>query len=51
VDCTLTTDPALFANFNFNELESALMSVKPGMAAGFDGVYLVKLRKNGTHHS
>jgi hypothetical protein len=36
---TLTTDPAVSANFNINELESALKSVKPGMAAGFDGVY------------
>jgi hypothetical protein len=32
----LTTDPALSAN---NELESALKSVKLGMAARFDGVY------------
>jgi hypothetical protein len=36
---TLTTDPALFSNFNINELESALKSVKLGSTAGFDGVY------------
>jgi hypothetical protein len=33
---TLTTDSALSANFNINELESALKSVKPRTAAGFD---------------
>jgi hypothetical protein len=32
----LTTNPALSANLNINELESALKSVKT--AAGFDGV-------------
>jgi hypothetical protein len=36
---TLTMDPALSANFNINELEFALKSVKLGTAAGFDGVY------------
>jgi hypothetical protein len=34
---TLTTDPAFSANFNINELESVLQSVKVGTAAG---VYL-----------
>jgi hypothetical protein len=35
---TLTTDPALSANFIINELESALKSVKLGTVAGFDGI-------------
>jgi hypothetical protein len=35
---TLTTDPAVSANFNTNELESALKSVKLETAAGFYGV-------------
>jgi hypothetical protein len=36
---TLTTNSTLSANFNINELESALKSVKLGTATGFDGVY------------
>jgi hypothetical protein len=50
---TLTTDPALTANFNINELEPALKSVKLGTAANLDGhiwsslVIVVKERKNG----
>jgi hypothetical protein len=44
---TFTTDPALSANFNINDLESALKSVKPGTAAGFDGVYLEFIRNCG----
>jgi hypothetical protein len=35
---TLTTDPALSANFIINELKSALKSVKLGTVAGFDGM-------------
>jgi retron-type reverse transcriptase len=42
---TLTTDPALSANFNINE--SALKSVKLGTAAGFDGVYPKFIRNCG----
>jgi hypothetical protein len=44
---TLTTDPALAANFNINALESALKSVKFGTVAGFDGVYLEFIRHCG----
>jgi hypothetical protein len=44
---TLTTDSALSTNFNINEQESALKSVKPGTDAGFDGVYLVFIRNCG----
>jgi hypothetical protein len=44
---TLTTDPALSANFNINELESALNSNKPGTAAGFDGVHPEFIRDCG----
>jgi hypothetical protein len=36
---TLTTNPAFSANFNINELESAVKSAKVGKANGFDGVY------------
>jgi hypothetical protein len=36
---TLTTDSALSANLNINELEPALKSVKPRTAAGFDDAY------------
>jgi hypothetical protein len=43
----LTTNPALSANFNINELESALKSVKPGTAAGFNGVYPEFIRSSG----
>jgi hypothetical protein len=39
LEITLTTAPALSANCNINELESALKYVKLGTAAGFDGVY------------
>jgi hypothetical protein len=42
---TLTTDPAFFENFNINEVESILKSVKLGTAAGLDdGVYLEFIR-------
>jgi hypothetical protein len=44
---TLTTNPALSANFIINELESALKFVKPGTAAGFDGAYLEFIRNCG----
>jgi hypothetical protein len=44
---TLTTDPAFSANFNINELESALKSVKLETAAGFDGVYPKFIRNCG----
>jgi hypothetical protein len=44
---TLTTDPAISKNVNINELESALQSVKPGTAAGFDGVYPKFIRNCG----
>jgi hypothetical protein len=44
---TLTTDLTLFSNFNINELESALKSVKPGTAAGIDGVYPEYIRNCG----
>jgi hypothetical protein len=44
---TRTTDLAFSANFNINELESALKSVKPGTAAGFDGVYPKFIRNCG----
>jgi hypothetical protein len=36
---TLITDLALSANFNINELKSALKYFNLGTAAGFDGVY------------
>jgi hypothetical protein len=44
---TLTTNSALSANFNINELESALKSVKLGTATGFDGVYPEFIRNCG----
>jgi hypothetical protein len=44
---TLTTNPALSANFNISELESALKSVNLGTAAGFDGVYPEFIRNCG----
>jgi hypothetical protein len=44
---TLTTNPALSANFIINELESALKFVKPGTAAGFDGAYPEFIRNCG----
>jgi hypothetical protein len=36
---TLTINQILSRNFSLNELETALMSPKPGKAAGFDGIY------------
>jgi hypothetical protein len=36
----LTIDPDLSANFLTEELNKALLAVKSGKAAGFDGVYL-----------
>jgi hypothetical protein len=39
--------PDFFANFNINELESALKSVKPETAVGFDGVYPEFIRYSG----
>jgi hypothetical protein len=44
---TLTTNSALSANFNINELESALKSVKLGTATGFAGVYPEFIRNCG----
>jgi hypothetical protein len=44
---TLPTDSALSVNFNINELESALKSVKPETAAGFGGVYPESTRNGG----
>jgi hypothetical protein len=36
---TLTVNQTLSRNFTLDELETALMSLKPGKAAGFDGIY------------
>jgi hypothetical protein len=36
---TLTVNQTLSKNFSLDELETALMSLKPGKAAGFDGIY------------
>jgi hypothetical protein len=35
----LTIDPELSADFSLEELNTALLTIKPGKAAGFDGVY------------
>jgi hypothetical protein len=55
---TLMTDPSPSTNFNINELESDLKSVKPGTTDNLEGVYIrgssvivVKERKNGWYHS
>jgi hypothetical protein len=44
---TLTNDSALSANFNINEQESVLKSIKLGTAAGFDAVYPEFIRSCG----
>jgi hypothetical protein len=44
---TLTTDLALYANFNINELESALKSAQLGTAAGLDGLHPKFIRNYG----
>jgi hypothetical protein len=36
---TMTVNQTLSRNFTLDELEIALMSLKPGKAAGFDGIY------------
>jgi hypothetical protein len=36
---TLTVNQTSSRNFSLDELETALMSLKPGKAAGFDGIY------------
>jgi hypothetical protein len=36
---TLTVNQTLSKNFSLDELETALMSLKPGKTAGFDGIY------------
>jgi hypothetical protein len=45
---TLTTDPTFSANFNINELESALKYAKLRTAAGIEGVYLEFIRNSET---
>jgi hypothetical protein len=35
----LTVNQTLSRNFSLDELETALMSLKPGKATGFDGIY------------
>jgi hypothetical protein len=47
LNSTLTSDLALSAKFNINELKSALKSIKPGLAAGFDDVYPEFIRNCG----
>jgi hypothetical protein len=36
---TLTINQTLSRNYTLDEIETALMSLKPGKAAGFDGIY------------
>jgi hypothetical protein len=36
---TYTVNQTLSSKFSLDELETALMSLKPGKAAGFDGIY------------
>jgi hypothetical protein len=36
---TLTVNQTLSRNFPLDDLETALMSLRPGKAAGFDGIY------------
>jgi hypothetical protein len=46
----LTIDPDLFANFSTEELNTDLLVVKSGKAAGFDGVY-PEFIKNSDHRT
>jgi hypothetical protein len=39
--------PNLSRNFSLDELETALMSLKPGKAAGFDGIHPEFIKKFG----
>jgi hypothetical protein len=44
---TLTVIQTLSRNFSLDELETALMSLKPGKAAGLDGIYLEFIKNFG----
>jgi hypothetical protein len=44
---TLTVKQTLSRSFSLDELETALMSVKPGKAAGFDGIYPAFIKNFG----
>jgi hypothetical protein len=43
----LTIDPDFSANFSTEELNTALLAVKYGKAAGFDGVYPEFIKNSG----
>jgi hypothetical protein len=43
----LIIDPQLSADFSLEELNTALLKIKPGKAAGFDGVYPELIKKYG----
>jgi hypothetical protein len=38
----------LSADFSLGELNTALLTIKPGKAAGFDGVYREFIKNSGT---
>jgi hypothetical protein len=44
---TLTVNQTLSKNFTLDELETALMSLKPGKAAGFDGIHPEFMKNSG----
>jgi hypothetical protein len=46
---TLTVNQTLSRNFSLDELETALMSLKPGKAAGFDGIHPKFIKNVGAH--
>jgi hypothetical protein len=43
----LTDDAILSADFSMEELESAIITIKPGKAAGLDGIYPEFIRNFG----